>query len=74
MTDHTNEATGVTQSESKNSRREFLKKAGKVAIYAPPAVLLLSKPSFATLKGSYDNCGPRDGQVRPNFNFRSFRR
>jgi len=34
--------------EATRSRREFLKKAGKYAIYTPPAVMLLMKPSQAT--------------------------
>jgi len=43
--------------EATRSRREFLKKAGKYAIYTPPAVMLLMKPSQATFCGS--GCGSR---------------
>ena len=34
------------------SRRDFLKKAGKLAVYAPPAVVVLTKPSYATVSDS----------------------
>jgi len=34
------------------SRRDFLKKAGKFAVYTPPAVMVLMKPSYATVSGS----------------------
>jgi hypothetical protein len=30
------------------SRRDFLKKGAKLAVYAPPVMLAISKPSFAT--------------------------
>lgn len=38
-----------------NSRRDFLKKAGKFAVYTPPAVMMLMKPNFASAvqKGSW---------------------
>ena len=32
------------------SRRDFLKKAGKFAVYTPPAVMVLMKPSYATVE------------------------
>ena len=34
------------------SRRKFLKTAGKIAVYTPPAMLALSKPSYATFTQS----------------------
>ena len=34
------------------SRRDFLKKAGKFAVYTPPAVMVLMKPSYATVSDS----------------------
>ena len=34
------------------SRRDFLKKAGKFAVYTPPAVMALMRPSYATVSGS----------------------
>jgi hypothetical protein len=34
------------------SRRDFLKKAGKFAVYTPPVVMVLMKPSYATVGGS----------------------
>jgi hypothetical protein len=34
-------------SSVENGRREFLKKAGRFAIYTPPAVMLMMRPSQA---------------------------
>jgi hypothetical protein len=34
-----------TQDTERNSRRDFLKRAGKLAAYTPPAMLVLMKPS-----------------------------
>jgi hypothetical protein len=34
------------------SRRDFLKKAAKVAVYVPPAMLALSTPSFKAIAQS----------------------
>jgi hypothetical protein len=39
--------TSETQKNTDNSRRRFLKSAAKVAVYTPPAMLAMSKPSFA---------------------------
>ena len=41
----TDEATKEIQLPDQETRREFLIKAGKVAIYTPPAVMLLMHPS-----------------------------
>ena len=35
-----------------NSRRDFLKKAGKLAIYTPPAMMVMMKPSHASFTKS----------------------
>ena len=46
------------------SRREFLKSAGKVAIYAPPAMLAMSAPSFSAIAqsaGGGDQAPPSGG-------------
>ncbi len=40
--------------EASNSRRSFLKKAGKLAIYTPPAMMVLMKPSYAKMNQSYE--------------------
>jgi len=45
------------------SRRDFLKKAGKFAVYTPPAVMMLMKPSYATVSGSVN--GRPDGRPNP---------
>ena len=42
------------------SRRKFLKKAGKFAVYTPPALMLMSKPGsevFAKSHGGADEDG-----------------
>ena len=41
------------------SRRKFLEKAGKLAIYTPPATMVLMRPSMATVvlsNGQPDPC------------------
>ena len=51
-----------TEDEAVQARRDFLKKAGKFAVYTPPAVMMLMKPGYATINAS--SVGrPR---VRPN--------
>jgi hypothetical protein len=45
------------------SRREFLRKAGKVAIYAPPAMAALANPTLESIARSgvaacYNDCLP----------------
>jgi len=44
-----------TEKAVMEARRRFLKKAGKFAVYTPPAVMMLMKPSFAgdRCKGSW---------------------
>lgn len=46
------------EKNTSESRREFLKTAGKFAVYTPPALLLMNKPSHATFKktGGYTHC------------------
>lgn len=34
------------------SRREFVKNAGKLAVYTPPAMVALMKPSYASFRKS----------------------
>jgi len=43
----TESANDGVSTEDPSGRREFLKKAGKFAIYTPPVVMMLTKPSFA---------------------------
>jgi len=49
-----NKSTDTEQSVTE-ARRRFLKKAGKFAVYTPPAVMMLMKPTFAgdRCKGSW---------------------
>ena len=44
-----------------DSRREFLKKAGKVAVYTPPAMIALANPSLAGIAKSGCNNGVGNG-------------
>jgi hypothetical protein len=74
MADHTNEETGVNQSASENSRREFLKKAGKFAVYTPPAVLLLMKPGYANICKSYTGRPQRTTFTKVQNNTQKFTR
>ena len=52
------------------SRRRFLKAAGKLAVYTPPAMMLLMKPSYA----HFNKSGGRiDGHDRyRNFDWDTF--
>jgi len=53
----TDEATKEIQLADQETRREFLIKAGKVAIYTPPAVMLLMHPSKDSLAQSGQSGG-----------------
>ena len=44
-----------------NSRRRFLKTAGKVAIYTPPAMIALGTPSLEAIARSGCNNGVGNG-------------
>ena len=41
-----------TNDNTGNARRDFLKKAGKFAIYTPPAIMMLMHPSANAVRGS----------------------
>ncbi len=62
-----------------NSRRRFLKTAGKIAVYTPPMMLALSKPSFATFNKSggsqhyYPSSKKRATRRVPTFKKKSYR-
>jgi len=61
---HVSEDSNLVNSEDAvgQARRDFLKKAGKFAVYTPPAVMMLMKPAYASINAS--SVGrPR---VRPN--------
>ena len=47
------------QGQVENSRRRFLKTAGKIAVYTPPAMMLMSNPSFATFSKSGGHTYPK---------------
>jgi len=52
-----NEPEKEIQASDEESRREFLVKAGKFAIYTPPAVMLLMHPSKDALAQSGNGGG-----------------
>jgi hypothetical protein len=41
-----------------SSRRDFMKTAGKLAIYTPPAIMLLMHPNRQAIAKSYNPCRP----------------
>ena len=41
-----------TNDNTGSARRDFLKKAGKFAIYTPPAIMMLMHPSANAVRGS----------------------
>jgi hypothetical protein len=60
----TKKAASIPEKKDEKSRREFLLKAGKMALYIPPAMMVLMHPSrnaFACNKSlsipKCDNCG-----------------
>ncbi len=57
------EAGPIPQETNEESRREFLIKAGKMALYIPPAMMVLMHPSRKALACSPrpPRCGPRPG-------------
>ena len=44
--------------DARESRREFLRKAGKMAVYTPPAMMMLMKPTQASILKSNGNSLP----------------
>jgi len=66
MTDKENTMTKSTENEAASeSRRDFLKKAGAFALYAPPAITLLANPSHASVRKSPGGNRDYDGYRRP---------
>ena len=51
---------------NRDSRRKFLKKAGKFAVYTPPALLLMSKSSHVAFAQSWN--GNIDNNTTDNNN------
>jgi hypothetical protein len=71
MTDK-NEGTSPEQVEG--ARRDFLKKAAKLAVYAPPAMLVMSQPSYATFKKTGGQTYERPHRHRSHNRLRSWLR
>ena len=57
----TKEAASIPQKKDEKSRREFLIKAGKMALYIPPAMMVLMHPSRNALA-----CSPRPPRCGTN--------
>jgi formiminotetrahydrofolate cyclodeaminase len=66
----TKEAASIPQKTDEESRREFLIKAGKMALYISPAMMVLMHPSGNALACSSrpSNCG-----WKPNSGWRKWR-
>ena len=47
------------------SRRKFLKRAGKFAVYTPPALMIMSGVSAKQMYHSNNGCGVASGDVPP---------
>lgn len=52
MKDKENQLHEDAEKEARESRRDFLKKAGAFAIYTPPAITMLMHPSHASITKS----------------------
>jgi len=48
----------MNQDTKTESRRKFLKTAGKFAVYTPPALMLMSKASATYVKDTTGSCHP----------------
>ena len=46
----------MEKESTSESRRKFLKTAGKFAVYTPPALMLMSKASATYVKGTVGQC------------------
>lgn len=46
----------MEKESTSESRRKFLKTAGKFAVYTPPALMLMSKASATYVKDTYGQC------------------
>ena len=53
MSDKHVDVKDVVHLESGQSRRDFLKNAGKFAVYTPPAMMMLMKPGYASICKSF---------------------
>ena len=62
------EKSNDTMEQVEDSRRDFLKKAAKVAVYAPPAMLIMSRPSYAT----FQKTGGQDTYTHTDSNYSGF--
>ena len=51
----------TNEAEARAARREFLKKAGRFAVYTPPAMMVLMRPSSAGIARSGASCRNHSG-------------
>ncbi len=70
------EESGISEpsgTHAQESRRKFLEQAGKLAVYTPPAMMLMMKPSlaFTILSGGngIPTCDDRNGDFGCNGEF-----
>ncbi len=69
----TRESNKIEESGVERSRREFLKTAGKIAVYTPPAMLAMSSPSFASIaKSAGTDCQGGGKENLRKFHFSPF--
>ncbi|HUF74583.1 MAG TPA: hypothetical protein VMR74_17005 [Gammaproteobacteria bacterium] len=57
-----------TMEQVEDSRRDFLKKAAQVAVYTPPAMLIMSRPSYAT----FNKTGGQDTYTHTSSSYSGF--
>ena len=62
--------TKIEQEVTTESRRKFLKTAGKFAVYTPPALMLMSNANATYVK---DSNGVIKKKYRRKFNFKKYR-
>lgn len=54
------------KNKTADSRRKFIKKAGKLAIYAPPAMMLLMQPAAHAVSSCNNGFGNLSEGCSPN--------
>lgn len=71
MTEKHDSLINEREKEIAESRRDFLKKAGRFAAYTPPAMMLLMKPSHASIMRSGGGIPPAQdtGNLKQYYNF-----
>jgi len=60
------------QAVSQDSRRKFIKTAGKLAVYTPPAMMLLAQPAAHAVSSCNNGGGNGSEGCSPNPNGRRY--